>query len=179
VTPTDDDHDQLGTLDRAVRTIRFTRSYAHPVDTVWEAVSDPDRLSAWFPQRVVGDLLTPGSALRFESTEAVVPPFDGEVFSAEAPRTLEFRWSTDVIRFELRPSDEGCVFTLSDVMDTLGKAARDGAGWHTCLDFLAGALDGSPPEFTVPDRWVQVHPRYVAAFGPEASTIGPPEGYGS
>jgi hypothetical protein len=26
------------------------------------------------------------------------------------------------------------------------------------------------------DRWREVHPDYVAALGPEAATIGPPEG---
>jgi hypothetical protein len=25
-------------------------------------------------------------------------------------------------------------------------------------------------------RWSQVHPHYVESFGPEAATIGPPEG---
>jgi len=39
---------------------------------------------------------------------------------------------------------------LLDTIDELGKAARDGAGWHACLDVLQqpserrpAALDGS------------------------------------
>jgi hypothetical protein len=87
-------------------------------------------------------------------------------------------WGTDVIRFELQRDGGGCTFTLHDVVDTLGKAARDGAGWHTCLDFLAATLDGAVPPFTTTERWKVVHPEYVEEFGPEASTIGPPEGLG-
>jgi hypothetical protein len=55
-----------------------------------------------------------------------------------------------------------------------GKAARDGAGWHVCLDQLAHALADSQPPWTHPDRWRAVHPDYVTKLGPEASSIGPP-----
>ncbi len=176
VTSPDADSGALGTLDGASRTVRLTRSYPHPADRVWVAVSDPGRLVSWFPQRVVGDLMTPGSRLRFESAEGTHPPFAGEVLRADPPRGLEFTWGTDAIGFEVAPSGEGCTFTLTDVVDNLGKAARDAAGWHTCLDSLAGALDGRPPARSTEDRWAEVHQRYVAAFGPEASTIGPPDG---
>ena len=33
---------------------------------------------------------------------------------------------------------------LEDTLDERGKAARDGAGWHTCLDALETSLDGRP-----------------------------------
>jgi hypothetical protein len=74
----------------------------------------------------------------------------------------------------LRSVPEGTELTLIDVLDERGKAARDGAGWHACLDALAAHLETRPaPE----NRWKQVHPDYVATFGPEASTIGPPDGH--
>ncbi len=170
--------DQLGTLDSANRTLRFTRNYAHPIERVWQAVSDTEHLATWFPHRVVGDLLTPGAELHFESAGDQSPTFDGQVLRAEPPHLLEFLWGTDVIRFELQGDDRGCTFTLMDVIDTLGKAAHDGAGWHTCLDFLDAVLDGVVPSFATTERWGAVHPRYVEEFGPEASSIGPPEGHG-
>jgi len=35
---------------------------------------------------------------------------------------------------------------LTDTFDELGKAARDAAGWDTCLDFLEWDLAGVEPE---------------------------------
>jgi hypothetical protein len=48
--------------------------------------------------------------------------------------SMELRWGTDIVRLELRPIGEGTELTLLDTLDEHGKAARDGAGWHGCLD---------------------------------------------
>jgi uncharacterized protein YndB with AHSA1/START domain len=165
---------ELGTLDARTRTLRFSRYYPHPVDRVWQAVTEPDQLAVWFPQTVVGDLLVPGATLRFESSIEDAPTFDGRVMKVEPPRLLEFEWGTDVIRVELQAVEGGCALTLTDILDQLGKAARDGAGWHTCLDFLQAAVEGTEPSFSSVDRWRDIHPGYVESFGLEASTLGPP-----
>ena len=89
---------------------------------------------------------------------------------------LEFRWGTDVLRLELRAHASGCTLTLLDTFGELGKAARDAAGWHECLDLLESGLAGGPPSLEPGERWAEVHPRYVEAFGPEAATLGPPSG---
>ena len=93
----------------------------------------------------------------------------------DPPHLLEFRWGTDTIGFELVSAGKGCIFVLTDVLDDLGKAARDAAGWHTCLDFLVVALDHVTPAFTSSERWKAVHGDYVVQFGPAAATIGPPD----
>jgi hypothetical protein len=59
----------------------------------------------------------------------------------------------------------------------VGKAARDGAGWHVCLDQLERDLAGTARIADERSRWTEVHARYVDALGPEAATIGPPEGF--
>ena len=68
------------------------------------------------------------------------------------------------------------MLTLIDTIDEVGKAARDGAGWHVCLDRLEHALDGKPASHAE-EQWTTVHRDYVKKFGPEAATIGPPEGW--
>jgi hypothetical protein len=91
----------------------------------------------------------------------------------EPPRLMELRWGTDLLRFELRPDGPGTLLVFTDTLDELGKAARDGAGWHECLDRLARQLDREPqPEWG--DGWVELNERYVADLGPQASTVGPP-----
>jgi uncharacterized protein YndB with AHSA1/START domain len=158
---------------RAGWRLRFTRDLAHPPEKVWCAVTEPGHLDAWFPQRTVGGWAV-GAPLMFESPNGEFPSFDGEVLACEPPSLLEFRWGSDVIRFEIVPSPQGCTFVLTDTFAELGKAARDAAGWHTCLDFLEQQLSGAAPPWSSGQRWSEVHPGYVAKFGPEAATMGPP-----
>lgn len=149
--------------------LRFTRPLAHPAEKVWRAITEPEHLAAWFPDGISG-AWTVGATLTFGSPQ--VGTFTGEVLQVYPPRLLEYSWGTDVLRFEIEPDGDRCTLTLLDTIDELGKAARDGAGWHVCLDALAARLDGVT--WQADGRWEALHADYRAAFGPEASTIGPP-----
>ncbi len=156
--------------------LRFTRDLAHSPAKVWRAITETEHLMAWFPQHIIGEWRV-GGQLTFAAPDGRGPDFDGEVLAYEPPVLLEFRWGTDVIRLEVEPSDGGCTFTLLDTFDELGKAARDAAGWHECLDLLEFELDGDRTPPAPGQRWAQVHPRYVASLGPAAAAIGPPPGW--
>jgi uncharacterized protein YndB with AHSA1/START domain len=166
-------HPGAGTLEPAGDRwrLRFVRELAHPVERVWRAITEPAHLAAWFPQRIAGDW-EPGATLTFESEQG--PAFRGEVVAVEPPRLLEFTWGTDLIRIEVSERDGGATLTLLDTFGEQGKAARDAAGWHACLDLLGAHLDGAAAP-DVGGRWAAVHPEYVGSFGPAAATIGPPE----
>jgi uncharacterized protein YndB with AHSA1/START domain len=155
--------------------LRFTRPLPQSAETVWQAITRAEHLEAWFPQRIVGEWAV-GAPLRFESRNGEFPPFDGEVLAYEPESLVEFRWGTDIIRLELVPTDAGSVLTLLDTIDDLGKAARDGAGWHVCLEALGRHLGGQDSSDTVGERWREVRAGYVDRFGPEAATMGPPAG---
>ena len=99
------------------------------------------------------------------------------MLSYEPLSASEFRWGPDVIRIEVRPVAQGTKLTLLDTLQERGKAARDGAGWHTCLDGLVSHLAGDPSSRDAMSQWRSVHPHYVEQFGREAATIGPPEGF--
>ena len=154
--------------------LRFARQLRHSPETVWRAITEPAHLEAWFPDRIVGEWKV-GSTLRFEARGGEHDAFEGEVMSCEYPSLLEFRWGGDIIRFEIVPDGNGCILNLIDTIDELGKAARDGAGWHACLDMLEHHLNGTTPPWTPGQRWADVHDGYVQKFGLEASTIGPPD----
>ena len=168
------DDDDLGTLGRDGDAWRltFTRELPHPRDKVWRALTEPEHLAAWFPQEIVGDRRA-GAGLRFVSSGG--DTFEGEMRVFDPPSVIEFTWGGDRLRIELTPKGNSTLLTLTDAFDDLGKAARDAAGWHECLDRLEGALAGEPPmEWGA--RWRLVHPRYVRHLGPDAATIGPPPG---
>src|SRR4051794_36237613 len=153
--------------------LRFSRELAHPVEKVWTAITSPEGLAAWFPFDVVGER-EPGAALRFEFREGEGPAFEGSMVEFEPQSVMELRWEGDeTLRLELAEAGRGCVLTLINRFDELGKAARDPAGGHPCLDALEGSLAGEPG-FDSSDRWQSVHPAYVERFGPAAATIGPP-----
>jgi uncharacterized protein YndB with AHSA1/START domain len=156
--------------------LRFTRRLPHPPEKVWRSLTEPEHLAAWFPTNIEGKR-APGAALRFVFPNDEAPPMDGEMLTYDPPTALEFRWGPDTLRFELHPEGTMTVLTLVDTLEELGKAARDAAGWHGCLDALGYHLDGAEPPTArrSMDRWKEVHPSYVERFGPEASSIGPPE----
>jgi uncharacterized protein YndB with AHSA1/START domain len=156
--------------------LRFTRILRHPLEQVWQAITEPEHLAHWFPTTIEGERAA-GAPLRFSFTGGQAPPLEGEMIAYEPPSLMELRWGTDILRLELRPAAEGTKLTLLDTLDERGKAARDGAGWHVCLDWLADHLRGEPTDRGSTQGWKAVHPHYVESFGAEATTIGPPEGF--
>jgi uncharacterized protein YndB with AHSA1/START domain len=171
-----EEHAMYGTLDHLGDgrwQLRFTRTLPHPLEKVWRAITEPEHLAHWFPSTIDGERAA-GARLRFSFPGVQAPPIEGEMLAYEPPSLMEFRWGTDIVRLELRPSEEGTVLTLLDTLDERGKAARDGAGWHVCLDGLAAHLGGEPGAHEAMGAWKDVHPGYVERFGPEAATIGPP-----
>jgi uncharacterized protein YndB with AHSA1/START domain len=155
--------------------LRFTRKLPHPREKVWRALTEPEHLAVWFPADIVGQREA-GAPLQFEFRNNEGPPTDGEMIVFDPPSALEFRWGEETLRFDLEPESDGCVLTFVNTFDELGKAARDGAGWHSCLDVLEVHLSGREPDQATQETWKRVHADYVERFGPEAATIGPPEG---
>src|SRR5208282_4236134 len=122
--------------------LRFTRRLAHPVRDVWRALSEPEHLAAWFPTTVEGER-APGARLHFVPHGYPGPPFDGEMLAFEPPTSMQLRWGEEILRFELTSDGPGsCVLVFTSSFDELGKAARDGAGWHACLDLLGYEAGG-------------------------------------
>jgi uncharacterized protein YndB with AHSA1/START domain len=173
--PSQPEVDDLGILERRDDevTVRFTRRLSHPPAKVWRALTQPEHLAAWFPTTVEGDL-APGATLRYNFRDMDLPGFDGTVLACEPPRLLEFSWGDERLRFELTPAGQDTLLSFSASFAELGRAARDAAGWHVCLDVLACDLAGETAPWKQDDRWRQVNGHYVRALGPEAATIGPP-----
>src|ERR1700743_3701125 len=163
------DDAELGTLTRQGDRwmLTFTRRLAHPREKVWRAVTEPEHLAVWFPQEIVGERRA-GAPLRFVSPAG--DAFDGQLLVFDPPSVLEFTWGPDLLRIELAADGAGTLLTLTDTFDDLGKAARDAAGWHECLDRLGDELDGAAP-LDWGRTWREVHPVYVSKLGPEAATI--------
>ena len=139
--------------------LRFERRYPHPIDKVWDAITNPERLAAW-----LGDAeleLELGGAVKVtwlntdEHGNAAV--YNGRVTRFEPPRVLE--WDGDIhgrLLWELRPDgDDATVLELTNWTpapdDFRTKVA---AGWDIHLDHLATALDGGAIDWP---NWYRDH----------------------
>jgi uncharacterized protein YndB with AHSA1/START domain len=85
------------------RTVLLRRSYDAPVEDVWDAITNPERINRWFLP-VTGDLRVGG---RYQLTGNA----GGEILRCEAPRLLRVTWvfgedpgEADITEVEVRLS---------------------------------------------------------------------------
>jgi uncharacterized protein YndB with AHSA1/START domain len=143
-------------------TIEYVRTYAHPVDRVWRAVTDPAEFGQWF---IPGELEPRvGGAYRFRSYD---DGFKGVVLAIEPPRRVRFQGPTGEtgwFEYELTDVDGGTRMrfvqhfpTDGDYAETPGALGGDlpggsgtpwkpafVGGWHEFWEALGDYLDGVP-----------------------------------
>lgn len=143
--------------DREARTVVLTRTYDAPIDDVWDAVTDPERIARWFLP-VTGDLKLGG---RYQTQGNA----GGVIKACEAPRRLLVTWEMgeakesdfSEVELRLREVDGGTEFTLDHVAvvdpDFWGRFGPGavGVGWDLTLLGLGVHLRkesiGNPEEF--------------------------------
>jgi uncharacterized protein YndB with AHSA1/START domain len=121
--------------------VQFVRSYPHPIDRVWSAVTEPAQLRRWFPSSVEIDP-RPGGTVKF-SSDPHVEDSVGTVLAFDPPHHLAFSWGSDELRIDLEPTGpEACQLTLTNLLSERNTAARNASGWAVCLAELDKALAG-------------------------------------
>ena len=76
------------TLNDGRPAVRFSRTYDHPVERVWQFVTDADELAHWFPSRAE-IAPRPGGEITF-SGDPNMAASKGRVLAVDAPRHLSF-----------------------------------------------------------------------------------------
>jgi uncharacterized protein YndB with AHSA1/START domain len=161
------------TLDDGRPAVRFSRTYDHPVERVWQFVTDADELAQWFPSRAEIDL-RPGGTIAF-SGDPNMPPSTGRVLAVDELRHLSFEWGGDELHFDLEELDgKRTRFTLTNVLQAADTAARNGAGWEVCLAALDAKAQGErfeEPHAGMSAPWKEFYEGYVGAGVPSGAPV--------
>jgi uncharacterized protein YndB with AHSA1/START domain len=160
--------------DGSRHTLRFERWLDHPREKVWRAITDRREVPNWFPAEIHG-AREEGARLRFVFPNEEGPPTDGHMLVFDPPRTMEFDWNREILRFELEERDGGTSLVFTHTFADVAKSARDASGWTVCLDALEKRLDGEEAEQFTPERFDALFADYAAKFGPEASSKREPQ----
>jgi len=122
---------QLEAIDREVSrrqgaggeeiSVRIRRTYQEPIEDVWDALTDPDRMKRWFLP-VSGDLQV-GGTFQLEGNAG------GEILRCEPPRLLKVTFGGPTSLVELRLSSDGGDRTTLELEHTVPiEIAQNGAG---------------------------------------------------
>jgi uncharacterized protein YndB with AHSA1/START domain len=166
--------------------IHFVRRLPHPVDRVWEALTDPAELHRWWGD---ADLeLTEGGRFtlrwRNQDPEGNVATLEGAITKLDPPRFLEISaiWgmtgSTDpgaptTLTWELEPTGGHTVLRFTNTLPTPTPGPTTAAGWHLHLDALATTLAGNEVDVAHPEPLFDpIHKAYEAKYGAEGEEMG-------
>jgi uncharacterized protein YndB with AHSA1/START domain len=141
-------------------TAEYVRTYTHPIDCVWRAITDPRKFDDWF---IPGDIdLQVGGKFRFAAGQ-----WTGVVLAIDPPRLIRLRSAHDengYFQYELTEVKDGTrmrfVQAFSPGVEYPGfdpEMPGSGtpwpgaiSGWHEFWDALGDYLDGLPVGSSLP-----------------------------
>jgi uncharacterized protein YndB with AHSA1/START domain len=136
--------------------VRFERIYEQPVERVWEAISEPEQMSQWFPSPNVEHDARAGGSITLSGDPYAPDAKTSRVLVWDPPLRFAFEWGDDQLHFTLAEVEAGTRLELVNYLATSGAASRNAAGWEMCLEHLdrtvagtwkASPTDGSMEEF--------------------------------
>ena len=166
-----------GVIDRnpeGLVTVTFTRTYPHPVEHVWQAITDPEQNRHWLGRLSFDP--TPGGKLEMilDGTDPIHGTVTrGEVIACDAPHLLEYwfhaqdgdvvRTDRHINRWELQATESGCElkFINSFAPD---ERARNSilCGWHSMIEMLDETVQGLERDWSsyTRDRMTELYWHY-------------------
>ncbi|GAA3507720.1 uncharacterized protein YndB with AHSA1/START domain [Streptosporangium album] len=126
--------------------VLLRRSYDAPIEDVWDALTDPDRMKRWFLP-ISGDLRV-GGRFQLEGNAG------GEILHCEPPRLLKVTFGSESSLVELRLTPEGEGTTILELDHTVpvemagsgAGALFSGPGWDGAFLGLGLFLQGEVSE---------------------------------
>lgn len=120
----------------------FNRTLNHPIDKVWDAITNPEQLKYWFTD-IEMDFREGGKiTIRFRDKDKTSSY--GEIVHIDPPHKFAWTWEGELAVWELKEVDERTT-QLTFTYSKLSKeyAINAPAGFHTLLDRLESRLNGN------------------------------------
>ncbi|MEV0821628.1 SRPBCC family protein [Nonomuraea rubra] len=131
------------------RSAVLRRHYNVPIEDVWRACTEADRVSRW--------LIEPEGDLREGGTYVLPEHAHGRILRCDAPHTLTLSWiyedyPADEVELRLSPADGGGTMlelehtTVEEPAALAESLAQVGVGWENGTDTLERYLRGDLPD---------------------------------
>ena len=151
--------------DRGTDALAWERTFPAPVEDVWAAVTEPDRLARWIGTWT-GDPAD-GFVTFTMTAEDDAEPARYDIRTCEPPRLLEVDAVDDFgawyLGLRLRESDGVTTLTMTQVVDDVAAVENTGPGWEYYLDrLLAAETSGDVDGVDWDDYYPAMRPYYVA-----------------
>jgi uncharacterized protein YndB with AHSA1/START domain len=145
--------------------LEFRRSWPDPVEDVWSALVEPERLARWIGS--YDGERRPGGSGTFTMTHETEPAVEPmRVIECDPPRRLVVEWVGQEdwrIEVDLARDGDRTVLTFRQWFAP-GTEVRDFAGgWHWYLDKLDTEVSGRPAPGEWDAFWAEVGPGYGAS----------------
>ena len=148
--------------------LRFERSYPNPIEDVWDALTNPERIAQWwlpFDAEITVDLVA-GGTYELRGKGEGMPTLSWKILRVEAPHIFEHTHVEPdvVIKWELAEHEEGCALVFTQTVPDRPRFIQNNfvVGTHTSLDRLGSLLEGTPIGWDW-DAMAEHQRRYAAA----------------
>jgi uncharacterized protein YndB with AHSA1/START domain len=132
--------------------IVFRRSIRHPIQEVWNAITEPEQVEAWAMVKLSRED-TAGGQIVMEYPNHIRAT--GRVLEWLPPRSYEYEWNlppgpsqpegeASIVRWDLTPTEGGTLLVLTHRRLTRPTATVFSRGLRVFLDRLVAHLDGAP-----------------------------------
>jgi len=123
----------------------FERTLPHDIQTVWDAITNPEKLKIWFTDFDME--FKEGGKIKIIFRDAAKTITHGEIVSIQPPHKFVWTWEGELAVWELSPQGKNTklTFTYSKMADQWAVDAA--GGFHTILDRLQLALNGKKESY--------------------------------
>lgn len=129
--------------------VAFTRTFRAPIDDVWAAVTESDRLARWIGTWT-GDPADGFVTFEMNAEEEPMAPARYDVRECVPPHRLVVHSVDDfgswLLTLDLAEADGVTTLVLGQVIDDPAMIENTGPGWDYYLDRLVAAETGGDPD---------------------------------